>query len=305
MKIVIAGAAGTLGSAVAFNIASHDLADEIVMIDPRERELTSHWADLSTAVTGKDISVLRGTYEAMTGSAIVLVAASVPLRQISSRRDSLPGNLPIIKEIALAIDRFCPEAVVLTASNPVDSLNYAMYLLSTDKDRRRFVGYSLNDTMRFQMASAAVLGKKSSGIEGMAIGEHGDSLVLLFSTLKADGRPVRVDEELRKKIKEEAPRLLRMLVATATNRTAGWTSAIGLTRIVSAIINDTGELIPSSAVLDGEYGCKGLSMAVPAHIGRRGIQGIEVLQLTPDEHEGLRRTVEVLSQDMRYVEKNI
>ncbi len=267
--------------------------------------LTSHWIDLATAVTGKDILVRRGPYEEMAGSDIVLVTASTPSQRISSRRDLLPGNLPIIKEIALAIDRFCPHAVVVTATNPVDPLNYATYLLSSHRERRRFIGYSLNDTMRFRMASAKILGIASRRIEGQTMGEHGESLVLLFSTLKVDGKPARIDEELQKKIREEAPRSLRTLATATPDRTSSWTSAVGMTRVLSAIAKDTGEIIPSSAVLDGEYGCRGLSMAVPAHIGRQGIGAIEALPLTPDEAEGLKRTVRVLEEDMRYVETHL
>ncbi|MFC2069508.1 L-lactate dehydrogenase, partial [Chloroflexota bacterium] len=120
MKITIIGAAGTLGSCAAFNIAIHSLADEIVMIDPRQNELRQHVTDLSASLTGQNIIVRTGNDEDMSGSDIVIVTAGAPQEGISSRMELLPHNLPIIRDIARKIKQFCPETVVITATVPVD-----------------------------------------------------------------------------------------------------------------------------------------------------------------------------------------
>lgn len=305
MKITIIGAAGCVGSCATFNIAVHGLADEIVMIGGRRQNLlTYHAMDISTAVAAQNIVVRAGSYEDMPGSDIVINTAGVHQDLDTSRRsEGLPQNLAIIQHIAQKINQYCPEAVVITATNPVGPLNYAMYLLSSQRDRRKFIGYSLNDSIRFRMMVAQALGVNTSQVEGTVIGEHGSTQVLLFSSIRVDGRLVSVSEDTKQKIRIEAANIIRRYEELRAGRTAGWTCAVGLAAITRAIGQSTGEMIPGSTVLEGEYGCQGLSMTVPAIIGRGGVQEVLELELTPDEHEGLEHSINTLKPTMHYVEE--
>jgi len=303
MKVSIIGASGTLGSCTAFNIITHRLADEIVLLDVNAGLLNAHWMDLNIAVTGMDIVVRKGNYEDIQGSDIVINAAGAPSGAITSRAALLPSNFPIIKEAMENINKYCPEAIVITQTNPVDGLNYAVYLLSKHRNRQKCIGYALNDTIRFRMWSAQFLGVKSSQVEGMAIGEHGESQVMLFSTLKVDGKPVTVDEETRNKILAQPPLFLQAFETNVPKRTAGWVSAVGTTAVVKAIVNNTGEVIPCGTVLNGEYGCRDLSMTVPVVIDKNGIREVKTLELAPEEREQLQNSVNSINSQMRYVEE--
>ncbi|NVL92464.1 MAG: hypothetical protein HWN71_05440 [Desulfobacterales bacterium] len=305
MKITIIGAAGTLGSCTTFNLIVHSLANEILMIDTWENMLKAHYMDLNTAATGKDVLVRTGGYEEVPGSDVIIITAGAPSGVISSRMELLPNNLPIVRDIAEKINQFCPDAVVIIATNPVGPLNYAMYLLSASQDRRKFIGYSLNDSIRFQMMAAEALGVPSRRVDGMVIGEHGGSQVMLFSSLRVDGKPVTLSEDFKRKIRERVPNILRGYETLKPKRTAGWTSAIGLADVVRAIGKDTGEIIPCSVVIDGEYGYRNLSMTVPAILGRGGVQGIQELELAPGEQEGLKVSVGVLKEAVDYIEKDL
>ncbi len=304
MKITIIGAAGSLGACTAFNIAVHSLADEIVMIDPRQNFLTHHVTDIGAAVSGQEIQVRAGRDEDMSGSDIIIVTAGTPQQIISSRREVLPHNLPIIQGIAEKIKQFSPEAVVITATISVGAMNYAMYLCST-LDRKKLIGYTVNDSIRFRMMVAQALGVKSSQVEGTVIGEHGDSQVLLFSSIRVNGKPVSVSEEVKRDIRQQVPNLMRSHQALKTGLTSGWTSAVGLASMVRAIGKNTGEMIPCSVVLDGEYGCHGLSMTVPAILGRGGVHEILEWELASDERELLEHSINVLKADMRYIEETL
>ena len=81
------------------------------------------------------------------------------------------------------------------------------------------------------------------------------------------------------------------------------TSAEGIAAVVRSIVEDTGETIPCSTALDGEYGCKNISMSVPVVLGKGGVKQILELKLTPDEQELLNHSIEVLKPTMRYVEE--
>jgi malate/lactate dehydrogenase len=303
VKISIAGAAGTLGSCAAFIIAIQKLADEILLIDPWENMLKAHWMDLTTAAAGQDVSVRRGTLKDLKGSDIVVMTAGAPSGVISSRSELITGNLPIIKENAEKIREYCPDAIVITETNPVDPLNYATYLINRHAGRKKFIGYTMNDTIRFKMWISEAVGTQPSHVKGVVIGEHGHSQVMLFSSLRVNGKPVKIDEATKKRIRSLPPQILHDYETLQPKRTAGWTSAVGTAAVISAIKNNTNEVIPCSAVLDGEYGCHNLSMTVPAVIGRDGIHDIKILELAKDEKAALENTVNVLSPLMQYVER--
>jgi malate dehydrogenase len=302
MKISVIGAAGTLGSCIAFNIIVHKLADDIVLIDPFQDPLTGHWLDLKHAATGYDINVIKGTYPDIAGSDIVVITAGAPTGAIKQRSDLLPGSMPIIKEASDKITEFCPKAIVILETNPVDPLNYEMYLLSQDKDRRRFLGYSMNDSIRFRHWIAEAYKVPASTVEGTVIGEHGTTQVMLFSTVKINNKPVKVDEETKKIIRGQPVTFLGIMENLKPRRTAGWLSAAGTIKLINAIKNNTGEVLPCNVIQEGEYGFKGLSMTVPCVIGKEGLRSVKKLELAADEIEGVKNTVNAMSPLMRIVE---
>jgi malate dehydrogenase len=304
MKITIIGATGNVGSCAAFNIATHRLADELVLIDtPRQDMVNLHALDMNTAVTGQDMLVRTGDYADMVDSDIVIVAAG-SAQVVKSRMEVLPQNLPIIQDVSKKVRQFCPDAIIITATNPVCPLNYAMYRCS-ELDRKKIIGYSYNDSIRFRMRLAQALGVASSRVEGAVIGEHGDSQVLLFSSAKIDGKPVTISDDIKRKMRQQVPDGQKQLeeLREKTGRTAAWTTAVGLTAVCRAIVEDKGETIPCSLVLDGEYGCHALSMSVPAVLGKGGVKRILEWKIAPDERELLNHSIEVLKPAMKYVEE--
>jgi malate dehydrogenase len=305
MKVSVIGAAGVLGSCAAFNIVEQKLADEIVMIDIWESMLKSHYMDLATIGAVYNIKVVMGGYPEMAGSDIVIDTAGSPGGNIKSRAELLPANLPIIKDHAEKIVQYCPDAIVITATNPVDPLNYGMFLLSKHRDRRKILGYSMNDSVRLRMWAAEELQVAGNRVEGIVIGEHGHSQVMLFSTVRVDGKPVEFSAETRKKIRGMPPIMLQAFESLTPKRTAGWTTAMGIANTVRAIAGDTKEIIPTNVVLTGEYGLRNLSMTVPTVIGRNGMESIQELKLTDEEHEGVKNTAATLDPHMRLVEQTL
>jgi malate dehydrogenase len=303
MKITIIGATGNVGSCAAFSITEQRLADELVLIDdPRPDMLALHALDLNTAATGHDMLVQAGHAKDMRDSDIVVIAAG-SAKVVKSRLEVLPANIPIVKGICDDIERFCPDAVVITATNPVCPLNYGMSLCA-GLDRRKLIGYTYNDSIRFRMRVAEALGVEDSRVEGMVIGEHGDSQVLLFSSVRMGGKPVTFSDEMKRKLRQQVPDGQKVLeeLRGKTGRTAAWTTAVGLAAVCRAIIEDTGEMIPCSMALEGEYGYSRLSMSVPVILGRDGVRKIIEVELAADEKDYLKKSVSILEPAMRYVE---
>jgi malate dehydrogenase len=305
MKITIIGATGNVGSAAAFYIAAQGLADEIVMIARRPDVLKQHVDDLTSAVSHQDVLVRAGADKDMKDSDIVINAAGRgPAGAVKSRLELLPQNIPIVQSICLNVRRYCPEAAVIVVSNPVCPLNYAMHLCS-GLDRHQLIGYSANDSIRFRLLMARALGVRTSRVEAFVIGEHGDSQVPLFSSVRVDGKKVDISEEIKRKVRGQVARVHAGLEEQriATGRTAAWTTAVGLAALCRAIASGAARVYPCSIVLDGEYGVHKMSMSVPVVLGKAGVRDILEWELTPDEQKALEKSIDALTPAMRYVEE--
>jgi malate dehydrogenase len=304
MKVSVIGAAGSVGAPAAFYIGVSGLVEELVLIDMRPNVVQQHALDMSTAMSDLGVRVTAGEHEDMAGSDVVINAAGVPQGLIADRMEMLPKNIPLVRDVALAVKRYCPDAFVITATNPIDPLNYCTWRAG-GFDRHQVIGYSRNDSTRFREIIARTKGVKTVQVTATVIGEHGSTQVPLFSSARIDGAPVAFTEDEKQAIRAEIPTILRRYEELQSGRTAGWTSALGLAAITRAVLQDTGEVFPCSVVLDGEYGRKGLSMGVPARLGRGGVIEIQEWELAADEHVGLERTAAAMAAAARIVDDNL
>jgi malate dehydrogenase len=304
VKVTVIGAAGWVGMSAAFHVAASRLTDEMVLIDVRENVAEHHAMDLSTAVAALNVKVKSGGYEDTAGTDLVINAAGLHQDITADRTEMLIKNVHLVRDTALQLRRYCPDAVVITAANPVDALNYATWLAG-GFDRRQLIGYSLNDTLRFREFVARAKGVEAGRVEALAIGEHGSTQVPLFSLVRIDGRPVSFTEAEKQAIRDEYPKFFERFEGLKAGRTSGWTCAVGLAALTRAIVNDTGDIFAGSAVLEGEYGQQGLSMGVPIRLGKTGIQEILEWDLAPDEQAGLERSVEQLKAGVRLVDETL
>lgn len=305
MKIAILGAAGSVGAPAAFYLAALGLADEILMVGGKKQNVLEHHAlDISTAVSEQDILIRHGSYQDLSGSDIVINVAGAHKGLHLDRQGVLLEKTELIKKIALKIKNQCPDAVVITALNPVDALNYATYIAG-GFDRKQVIGYSINDTFRFREAIASELKVKVSQVDGEVIGEHGRTQVPLFSTARVDGLPVTFSEELKQKIRQAPSEMIKRFEALDAGRTAGWTCAVGLAKITKAIIDNNNTVIPCSVVLEGEYGQRNMSLGVPVVLGEGGMKKILEYDLAPDEQQGLQTTIDALKPEAELVERTL
>ncbi len=280
-RICVIGGGGTVGSAAAFRLAALGVAEEVALLDARANMAQSHAMDLEQAASVMSGTGVRaGSWEDLAGAEIVIFAAGLPERNVTSRDEYLAGNLSIVREAAGHVATLCPAAVVIVATNPVDVFTAAFAKL-TGMDDRRFLGYSLNDTLRLRWAVARVLGVSARDVEALVLGEHGEMQVPLYDRISVRGRPVFLTAEQER----DADASIRTWFATYqglnSGRTSGWTSAVGLATVVGAIAKGGSEILPASAVLHGEYGVTGVSLGVPVRLGPRGVEEVVELPLTP------------------------
>jgi malate/lactate dehydrogenase len=144
--------------------------------------------------------------------------------------------------------------------------------MSTKLPRTKLLGYDLNDSLRFQQIVAKELGKKSTEVEALALGEHAESLALIFSSVRVNKQPITISNEAKERLKMEVPNLLKSYIELGINRTAGWTSASGISQ-----------------------------MGVPVALGKQGISSIIELDLSQDEKKDLDHSARALETKARLV----
>jgi malate dehydrogenase len=282
LKVVIVGCGG-VGASVAFNLLIAGRAEEVVLVDRRPEMVTSHVMDLEQVIEQGGRGTVRGGELDEVGDADVLVmAAGAPLNVNDSRMVYLEDNARITEPTLDLLDDDWPGVLVMV-TNPVDPLCTWVQRRS-GIDRRRVIGYTLNDTLRLRTGVACAIGAELGSVEAWVIGEHGDASVPLFDRVSVDGSPVELtDEQI-----DAAELFLREWyvrhVALDSGRSSTWTSGLGVTRLIGAL-QGPGELWPASVVLEGEYGVSGVSVGVPVTIGPGGVEEIHEWELSDEQHK--------------------
>jgi malate dehydrogenase len=77
---------------------------------------------------------------------------------------------------------------------------------------------------------------------------------------------------------------------------AFYAPAASVVEMVEAILKDKKKILPCAAYLEGEYGIRGLYVGVPVKLGRRGIEQIIQITLTPDENTALQRSAAAVKE---------
>ena len=293
MKVALFGGAGGVGSSVAFNLLIGGGPYELVVIDPREHMVVSHVMDLQQVrEMSPGPSVRKGCPEDLLDADIVVVSAAVPLTVNSSRMVYLEANAAIVRRLGALLGPSWP-GILLMVTNPVDPL-VTLFQQQTGIERRRVLGYTLNDSLRMRTGIGDALGVDPGRVDAWAIGEHGDGIVPLFSRVRIDGQPAELSHEVRDQALDFMRGWYRTHVALDSGRSSTWTSGLGVARMVRGIAEDAGVLMPVSLMLDGEYGFAGVSLSVPVTLARGGAKAILEWELAPDEQAGLNAAADAV-----------
>lgn len=306
-KIGIIGAAGIVGSAVAYTLLERSLAEELVLSDVNASALKSHVMDLQfSGVFHPNCSVRAGSYAEMKDSDLIIICASVSpfSSSVKSRLDYLEINRLIMDDIVSNLTALNYEGMIITASNPADVLNYAVYYKSK-WPRERIMGYSWNDTVRLQYYTAMETGVPLEDVEdALSVGEHGEQQLPLFSNIRIKEKGMLNGGEICN-IRRRMDNFFVEYRALGVGRTIGWTSAQGIARMVGALDSDTPTRIPCSAILDGEFGLKNLSIGVFAEVNCKGVLRVVEEALSEEDKKRLVSVAEKLEPFMRKVEREL
>jgi len=270
MRIAIIGA-GNIGATTAYTLVNQLEPEEIVLVDVARELAEGQALDIAHAAKalGKKTRVRSGGWEELKDAGIIVNSAGLPRKPGMTRTDLLLKNKKIVEDIALEIKKNAsPEAVLIQVANPSDILTYLLWK-NTGFPREKVLGLgSLLDTERYQYC----------GGKGMAIGEHGDTMVFLEE-----------QKEKAEMAKNTAAEVIKKKGCTAFG------PAACICRIVKAIAEDKKELLPVQFVLNGEYGIKDIAIGVPVRVGKSGGKA-EEMAISKEKREELKRSAEKLKE---------
>ncbi len=283
-KVSVVGAAGTVGAAAGYTLALRDIVDELVFVDIPEMadKTVGQAADTNHGVAYDSNTVVRqGDYSATAGSDVVVITAGIPRSPGQSRLDLAGDNAPIMEDINRSLAEYTDRYITVTTSNPVDLLNRHLYEAG-NRPREHVIGFGGRlDSARFRYVLSQRFDAPVKNVEATILGEHGDAQVPVFSKVRVGGRDPTFDsdekDEILGDLKQSAMDVIERKGATQ------WGPATGVAHTVEAILNDTGEVLPCSVVLDGEFGHDGTGVGVPAKLGSNGVE--EIVEWGLDEYE--------------------
>ncbi|GAB7012169.1 malate dehydrogenase [Halolamina salina] len=283
-KVSVVGAAGTVGAAAGYNLALRDVVDELVYVDiPEQEDVTvGQAADANHGVAyDSNTTVRQGGYADTAGSDVVIITAGIPREPGQTRIDLAGDNAPIMDDIGASLAEHNDDFVTITTSNPVDLLNRHLYETG-DRDRSKVIGFGGRlDSARFRYVLSERFDTQVGNVEATILGEHGDAQVPVFSKVRVDGR----DPEFTPDERDEILADLQQSAMDVIERKGAteWGPATGVAHMAEAVIRDTGEVLPGSIVLDGEYGYEDTAFGVPVKLGANGVEEVVEWELSDYE----------------------
>jgi malate dehydrogenase len=304
-KITVVGA-GNVGATTAQRIAEKELARQVIMVDvvegvPQGKAL-DQWESAPIELFDSRVIGTNG-YAETAGSEIVVITAGIARKPGMSRDDLLNTNAGIVKAVALEVKKSSPNAIIIMVSNPLDVMAYVA-LKVTGFPRERVIGMAgVLDTARYRSFLAEALDVSVRDIQAMVLGGHGDTMVPLVSYTTVSGIPVSqlMDKAKLDAIVDRTRNGGAEIVKYLKTGSAYYAPSSAAVQMCESIVLDQKRVLPCAAWLQGEYGMQDLFLGVPCVLGRKGLEKILDVKLTPEERLALEKSAAAVREPMAAV----
>lgn len=301
MKVAIIGGGGLVGSSAAFALQCGGVVREILLIDANRQLADGQALDLlhGTTLAG-DQRIAAIGYDEIPSTDIVIITAGLRRKPDESRLDLIKRNVDLFRSILNELKRagLRDGALLHVVSNPVDVLTQlAVRELGICPDRVIGLGTVL-DTIRFRSLIAARLGVAPTQVSALMLGEHGDSMVPIWSSATIAGLAAEKWPGLTPAMQQELGARTRGSGAEVIKLKGGAGFAVGLAirEVIHAIALDQRRVLPVSTMQSGAYGIRNVSLSVPTVVGRTGAGQRVELDLWPKERHALQQSAQVLAE---------
>jgi len=310
MKVSIIGGGGLVGSCAAFALQCGGIAREIALLDVNQELAVGQALDLqhgSPSIADQVIS--GGGYEHIPSSDVICITAGLRRKPDESRLDLINRNTDLFVQILNDVKAAGPKssAIVVVVSNPVDILTYvAAQKLDLPVDQVIGLGTQL-DTIRFCSLIAEQLGAPPTQTKALILGEHGESMVPIWSSATIAGLPLDKHPGWNPGLANQLFTRTRGSGAEVIKRKGGAGFAVGIAiqDVIESIALDRRRVLPVSSVQSGCYGVRDVALSVPTVVGRQGVLDRQELELWPKEMQGMRASGAALRKTLEVVLRRI
>jgi L-lactate dehydrogenase len=302
MKVGIIGA-GAVGAACAMALGQRGSAREIVLLDRTRPRATAVALDMRYGGPISPTADIRdGSYDDLEGADLVMITAGVNEKTggATDRSDTegrlklLDANASIYREIVPQVVAAAPDAVLMVVTDPPDPLADLTRRLAKH-DRVLSTG-TVIDSLRFRVHLGERIGVNPASVEAMAVGEHGTSEVLLWSSATVAGVPVEDAcaqcEQPFEQVRAAVERDVRFANITIIegNNASQYGIGIVCARLTEAILRDERSVFPVASY----QAAYGITLALPSVVGRRGVVRVFEPPMSAEERAQLERSAEQL-----------
>jgi L-lactate dehydrogenase len=310
MNVSILGGGGLVGSSAAYALQYGAAVRHLCLIDANADAAAGHALELlhGSCLTG-DVRVSAGTMADVAGSDVVVITAGLRRKPDESRLDLINRNvdlfLTLLEQVKAA--GLKESAYLVVVSNPVDVLTY-LAVQRSGLPWQRVLGLGTQlDTARFR----GYLGKKlqvpASQVQALILGEHGDSMVPVWSGATVAGLPLEQWPGYTPALGQEAFEETKAAGATVIKLKGGSSMAVGhsIREVVESLARDARRVLPVSTLQQGLYGVRDVCLSVPTVVGCGGCRQQVELPLTPKERLGIEKSARVLRETLDQVEARV
>lgn len=301
-RLAIVGA-GAVGTALAYASLIRESAREVVLYDIDEARVNAEILDLAhgTPFTGSSRISGGADLDVVEGANVVVVTAGAKQHPGQSRLDLAGVNVEILRDLMPALVERAPNAVFMLVTNPCDVLAVAAQRFSGLDPSRVFSSGTVLDSSRLRWRLAERLGVSASSVHAMIVGEHGDSEFPLWSQSRIGPIPIRewsddAGETLTVEELDEIADDVKNAAYTVIAGKGATNYAIGLSgaRIVEAVLNDEGAILPVSSVLSDYHGVDGVALSVPSIVDAGGVSRVIDTPFSAEEERQLHHSAEAI-----------
>lgn len=310
MKVSIIGGGGLVGSMTAYALQCGGVVSDICLIDANKDTAQGQAIDLlhgSSLVA--DQRIHAGDVDEVKDSNIIVITAGLRRKPDESRLDLINRNVDLFTNL---LDQaksagIKENAYLVVVSNPVDVLTY-LAVQRSGLPWQRVIGLGTQlDTARFQSYLARRLKAPATQVQALILGEHGDSMVPIWSSATVAGLPLEqwpgVTPQLQKEVFEETKTAGAQVIKLKGG--SGFAVGLSIREIVHAIATDSRRILPVSTLMQGTYGIRDVCLSVPTVVGCGGARQHIELALTPKEKLGIQNSARVLRETIDQVEARI
>ncbi len=304
-KITILGV-GNVGATVAYTLTQNSLASEIVLIDINRAKAEGEAMDIiHGAPFSTPLNIYAGDYSDAAGSNIVIITSGIGRKPGQSRLELASINTKLMEEIAPKIASYCPNAVYIIVSNPVDILTYAFIKYSGLPASQVIGSGTMLDTSRLRSLVSNRLSISAKNIHAYVFGEHGDSSTFPWSVTSVIGMDFKqycrnihhyTEEQtevflrgVEKDVRDAGGEIIKRKGATY------YAVSTCVATIAKAIFSSNDSVLTVSCLAHNRYGIKeDVCLSLPCILGPKGILREVDPPLLPDELKAVQNSAKVL-----------